>query len=228
MKNLFYLFAFLLMTTILFSNFQCGKEDDFFADDEICEAEHRFAQLDIEVTPEQSEYLRGDTIWFSAEFDAASVFSDINTINFDTGAGLLNVYILDLLHHQDISNGYDRFDYINVEGELRQNGINYSVSRTNRGDIFFECNQGICSFKIGMTTTHTANYCVAFYLGFIVEGEGGCQPNISFDPIIFDINSHNKELLEPLGITSTVHINGGGISDYDIVNNDGAYIFKVH
>ena len=226
MKNLFYLFALLLITTLLFSNFHCGEDDDI--EFEICEAENRIVQFDVKVSPEQSEYLRGDTIWLSAEFNAADIFSDIDTINFDMGTGSLYIYILDLLHHQDISNGYDRFEYVNIEGRMSQDWVIHDRNKGNRGNIFFDCNQGICSFNVGMTTNHTANYCIMFYLGGIVEGEGGCEPSVTFDPIVFDVNSHNKELLGPLGITSTVYINGSGISTYEIVDNDGAYIFKVH
>jgi len=225
MKNLFYLFTFLLITTLLFSNFQCGEKDDIAIP---CITDTKVASMSVDISPEQSNYTLNDVIWLEMEYDLEQLFAN-DTLKLEEGEGYIKMYFLNLTSDL-VSEGYDNFVVSNIEGSVSQHQIKDGYRRDTEADIFFHCEQGVCRFKIGLRAKHTGYYCLVLQGGvtFGVD-EAVCEPVVAFSENSFNVASHNREIFQELGITDNVSLATPHTWDYliEVNENDGAYVFKV-
>lgn len=235
MKNLFYLFTFLLMTTLLFSNFQCGHDenDDWGWD---CDIEAKEASIAVSVLPEQATYTLEDTIWLEMQYDVGQLF-DNDTLEFEEGEGYLHMHFFNLVEPPYIvtlplvvARGYEDFEFISAEGSVNQDWISEGYRRDTQGSIVFNCQQGICKFKVGLRAKNSGNYCLVLQrAGASVVDNEPCQPGVNFWENHFDVTSHNREIFQELGVTGSVRVLTPYSSDdfVSVAENDAAYVFKV-
>jgi len=222
LKNLILLYLLLSIISI-----DCGKD---FSDP--CDSiEPNQSSIEIDLKPEKPSYVIGDTIWLSSRFDIdLELTNKDERININNANGWLALLLMHLDGGKEVKMGYDDFDVINEHGELSQAAIFDEVTKNYSGRLTFNCDTLFCSFTIGLVPKSKGNYCVASNGGWIdvnYEGSLYCD-GASLRENNFTTKSFNREIYEELNIDFPIELlTTRRTTDFDIIDNDGAYAFKV-
>lgn len=188
------------------------------------------SSVNIDLSPEKKEYMIGDTIVLGTEFGTLLPLTNSNeTIAIDNGVCNLNLFVMKLGNEPGNLVGFTDFDFINFSGDLNQDEILDEIIKRYQGEIAFNCNANKCEFKIGLVPKVKGNYCLALYIGEIRIQDTSICPvkNVLYDNK-FNVSSHNREIFQELSINYSIQLPSSSSTGYwDIIENDGAFAFKV-
>ncbi|MBK8644908.1 MAG: hypothetical protein IPN15_22655 [Saprospiraceae bacterium] len=212
-----------VLSILLFTNFQCDE-------DNLCDPVINIAALNVDLSPEKKEYLIGDTILLKTDFSTLLTLTNSNEkLMIDSGMCNLGLFVLKLGMQPDSLVGFSDFDIVNIIGELNQDLIWDQIEKRYKGIVNFNCNDDKCEFKIGLIPKVKGSYCFALYIGSIMIQDTTLCPSLNkLNDNKFNVNSYNREIFKELDIHYPILLptfTGGGY--WDIIDNDGAFAFKV-
>ncbi|MEO1515053.1 MAG: hypothetical protein AAFV95_08565 [Bacteroidota bacterium] len=217
---------FSLLSALLCYNFQCGEEDDLCVGSAVY-----FQNLDFQLSPRQTEYKLGDTLWLSNQLDVnLQPLEDERTINVSNASGRILLFLANLNGGVDIKRGYADFDIINVNGMLSQQDINTERERIAQGTLEFFCDTISCRSEIGLIPKQRGIYCLIISKGQLqFDDNSTCGASVRFESNAFDADSQNKELFDAYNLPSTIRLPRAnhGVLLWDIEKSAAAYTFQV-
>ncbi len=212
-----------------FFNFQCDEDDD-------CPLDNNIATFSVTVNPNDKSFLRGDTIWLETNFDTDLPLTNKNeSIDINSSSCFYTIRVMKVGKNTvDIKSGFHEFEYINANGKVSQDSFSdgYNApSNIYKGYIEFDCQDSVCSSKIGLKPKERGTYCInlwngRFFRNFNENVE--CPPLDEFEKITFSVDDFHRELYQELNISVLqLPLNGGGSATINVEDNDSAYIFQV-
>lgn len=204
-------FFFLILSSLIFMNFQCNDCDDELHD-----------RANYSVTPNSNQNIIpiGDTLIISTSF-SSQIELELGGFIHDNSSQLIN-YRMEVFEAQDNNidaiQARDNFEFINLTG-------NVSIPPARTWEIVIEntCDENLCELQFGIVPQQTG------YFGlFLQTGDFGFENECQFLTLIpTEIQSNgdnNFEIFEEINLSS-IRIDGSFFRNPETENL--LYFFKV-